>query len=156
MLTMLLGGLWHGASWNFLIWGGIHGGMLSFERRQGKNSFYSRLPRALRIFTTFFIVLLSWVFFRSADLPGAISYLGCMAGLVQPQPGAHLIGGVLYRPYYVFSFFLAAIAAWTFPTVWAWTQNITWPKVITCLVLLWISLILLLTQTYNPFIYFIF
>ncbi len=46
MLTMLLGGLWHGASWNYLIWGGIHGGMLSIERKQGKNSFYAKLPRA--------------------------------------------------------------------------------------------------------------
>ena len=36
MLVMLLGGLWHGASWNFVIWGGIHGGMLAFERAQGK------------------------------------------------------------------------------------------------------------------------
>ena len=36
MLVMLLGGLWHGASWNFVIWGGIHGGMLAFERSQGK------------------------------------------------------------------------------------------------------------------------
>jgi alginate O-acetyltransferase complex protein AlgI len=156
MLTMLLGGLWHGASWNFLIWGGIHGGMLSFERSQGKNSLYSKLPRPLRILLTFSIVLFAWVFFRTADLPGAISYLGCMAGLVEPQPGARLIGGLLYKPYYVFSFLLACVAAWTFPTVWAWTQNMTWTKALACLSLLWLSLIVLLTQTYNPFIYFIF
>src|SRR6202043_3425591 len=34
IVTMLLGGLWHGASWNFVLWGGLHGGMLAFERRQ--------------------------------------------------------------------------------------------------------------------------
>src|SRR5947209_5226775 len=36
IITMLLGGLWHGASWNFVIWGGLHGGMLAFERSQGR------------------------------------------------------------------------------------------------------------------------
>ena len=46
MTVMLLGGLWHGASWNFVIWGAIHGGMLAAERAQGKSSPYRRLPRA--------------------------------------------------------------------------------------------------------------
>src|SRR6266566_1124109 len=49
MTVMLLGGLWHGASWNFVIWGGIHGGMLAFERAQGKNSPYRRLPGPVRV-----------------------------------------------------------------------------------------------------------
>jgi len=44
-LVMLLGGLWHGASWNFVVWGAIHGAMLAFERYQGKDSFYRALPR---------------------------------------------------------------------------------------------------------------
>jgi alginate O-acetyltransferase complex protein AlgI len=47
-LTMLLGGLWHGASWNFVIWGGIHGAWLALERGLGRESFYHRLPRVLR------------------------------------------------------------------------------------------------------------
>ena len=46
MTVMLLGGLWHGASWNFVLWGAIHGGMLAFERAQGEGSPYRRLPRA--------------------------------------------------------------------------------------------------------------
>jgi alginate O-acetyltransferase complex protein AlgI len=88
LLTMLLGGLWHGASWNFLIWGGIHGGMLAIERRQGKDSFYARLPRVLRMAITFCDRAAVVGVLRSADLPGAISYLGCMFGMVQPQAGA--------------------------------------------------------------------
>src|SRR4030095_14577520 len=47
MLTMLIGGLWHGASWNFVIWGGIHGGMLSVERMMGKDSFYAGLAKPI-------------------------------------------------------------------------------------------------------------
>ena len=44
-VVMLLGGLWHGASWNFVIWGGIHGSMLVLERAHGKNAFYHRMPK---------------------------------------------------------------------------------------------------------------
>ena len=53
MLTMLIGGLWHGASWNFIIWGGIHGAMLSVERMMGKKSFYGHLPHILKVAITF-------------------------------------------------------------------------------------------------------
>src|SRR3954464_3369366 len=49
MLTMLIGRLWHGASWNFVIWGAIHGGMLCLERLMGKNSFYGKAPAPLKV-----------------------------------------------------------------------------------------------------------
>jgi alginate O-acetyltransferase complex protein AlgI len=156
LLTMLIGGLWHGASWNFLIWGGIHGGVLAVERARGGENCYSRLPQALRVGFTFLIVLVSWVFFRSADLPGAANYLGSMLGLVPRQVGADLISGLLYQPFYLFNMALAGIVAWTCPSAWEWTQNMTWPKVAFCLMALWLSLSVLLTQSYNPFIYFIF
>ena len=83
-LVMLLGGLWHGASWNFLIWGGIHGGYLAFERAQGKESIYHKLPALLQIIITFFIVLIAWVFFRADTLPDAAQYLKCMFGGATP------------------------------------------------------------------------
>ena len=73
--VMLLGGLWHGASWNFVIWGGLHGGMLALERAAGKDSFYRRLPKPLRIGITFVLVLITWVFFRAEDLSAAFRYL---------------------------------------------------------------------------------
>src|SRR5262249_46253797 len=47
LVVMLLGGFWHGASWNFLVWGGIHGSWLAFERVLGKASFYARAPAVL-------------------------------------------------------------------------------------------------------------
>ena len=71
MLTMLLGGLWHGASWNFLIWGGYHGALLSAERairggREPRRELNFLDP--LRIVFTFALVTVGWVFFRAADL----------------------------------------------------------------------------------------
>lgn len=156
IVTMLLGGLWHGASWNFLIWGGIHGGMLAWERARGRTGFLHALPRAVRVASTFVIVLLAWVFFRASDLPAALRYLGAMTGLVQPEGGAALIGAIIHRPYPVLSFFLAAVIVWLGRQTWDFTQDITWPKVAACCGLGWLSMLVLETQDYNPFIYFIF
>jgi len=155
-IVMLLGGLWHGASWNFLIWGGIQGFMLALERLRRKTSFYDWMPRPGKIAMTFLIVLFAWVFFRAEDLPRAIQYCGSMLGLGHPQDGAALISGLLYQPYYVGTFLMAAVVTWGFPQTWDWTRVITWPKVAVIVLLLWLSLTVLTTQAYNPFIYFIF
>jgi alginate O-acetyltransferase complex protein AlgI len=69
LLTMLLGGLWHGASWNFVIWGGYHGALLSLEKALGRR-YFEQPPRALvypfRVLLTFGLVCIGWVFFRAA------------------------------------------------------------------------------------------
>jgi alginate O-acetyltransferase complex protein AlgI len=155
-LTMLLGGLWHGAAWNFVIWGAIHGAMLAIERRRGKTSFYRSLPRVVRVGLTFLLVLISWVFFRASDLPGAMAYLGSMVGLGDVQDGAGLIEGLVYRPYYLLSMGISAIVVWSAPQTWDWTRRLSLAKMAVCLLLFWASLMLLATQSYNPFIYFIF
>ncbi|AVP99022.1 MBOAT family protein [Ahniella affigens] len=76
LLTMLLGGLWHGASWNFVIWGGIHGLWLAFERLllfriPGWNS-PSPIIVLLRWLLTFHVVCFAWIFFRAPDLPTSL------------------------------------------------------------------------------------
>jgi alginate O-acetyltransferase complex protein AlgI len=156
MLTMLLGGLWHGASWNFLIWGAIHGGMLAFERKLGRQGGLLSLPRFARVGVTFLVVLVSWVFFRAADLRGATTYLQSMAGFGPVQEGAGLLAGILYQPYYLLCLLLAGVVVWACPDTWEWTQSVSRPRAVACLLLFWVSLIILATQAYNPFIYFIF
>jgi alginate O-acetyltransferase complex protein AlgI len=156
LLTMLLGGLWHGASWNFLLWGGLHGGALALERAGGRGSFLQRWPRLLRVAWTFGIVLIGWVFFRARDLPAAFAHLQSMVGLRDVPESAGLIAGIIYQPYYLICFAIAATVAWSFPTAWAWTQKLSGVKACTCMALLWLSLVMLATQEYNPFIYFIF
>jgi len=155
-LVMLLGGLWHGASWNFLIWGAIHGGYLAFERMQGKASFYKRLPKVLQMIITFIIVLVAWVFFRADTLTDAWRYLRAMFGCIQVQRSAALIDGIIYNPYYLFNFCLAAVVVWTFPQTWNFTKKITWIKAVYISMLFLLALVALTTQSYNPFIYFIF
>jgi len=154
--VMLLGGLWHGASWNFLIWGGIHGGMLAVERMRGKDSYYRILPRPARVAITFGIVLFTWVFFRAADLPHALRYCGSMLGLVQATDTAGLVAGVIYQPYYLLTMAMAGTVVWAGPQAWDYTRQMSWPKVAVVLVLMGLALVALTTQSFNPFIYFIF
>ena len=154
--VMVIGGLWHGASWNFVAWGAIHGGLLIAERAMGGRPAYAALPRPIRVALTFVLVLFTWVFFRAADLPSALSYCGAMLGLTDALPNAALLSGVYLQPFYVLAMVIAVLVAWTRPQVWDWTRELTWPKAAVTCVLLWLSLAVLNTQAYNPFIYFIF
>ncbi len=155
ILVMLLGGLWHGASFNFIIWGGIHGMWLALERLLGKKSFYAALPGPLRTGITFAVVCLAWVFFRAADLPSAVRFLGNLFG-VGHDPAAGLVTGLIAQPYYLICFAAAAFVVWAMPQSWDMTRRLTWPKVAWVSIVLIASLALLFAQSYNPFIYFIF
>ena len=79
MLTMLLGGLWHGASWNFVVWGGYHGALLGFERMfRGKR--FAEPARwtmwyPLQAAITFGLVMIGWVFFRAANFHDSLYVL---------------------------------------------------------------------------------
>lgn len=77
--TFLVSGLWHGANWTFVLWGGIHGGVQVAEKRFGLNKLQSRgLVRVLRCLTTFAIVSIAWVFFAQPTAGDAIDVLGHM------------------------------------------------------------------------------
>jgi alginate O-acetyltransferase complex protein AlgI len=157
MAVMLLGGLWHGASWNFVIWGAIHGGMLAAERAQGNrttSSPYRRLPHGLRVAITFLVVCLSWVFFRAKTLGGALAYLGSMFGVGDAGFAAHAVAGSIYTPYHVGMLGLAAVIVWAMPNSWALTDRIGVPKAVGTLALLALSVLMMWTQTTNPFLYF--
>ena len=83
-ITMLLGGLWHGASWNFVVWGGLHGVALAVHKlwigMRGDRPIRGGLLRDLLSWlVTFVFVLVTWVFFRAADFTTAWAYLRKMA-----------------------------------------------------------------------------
>ncbi|MGH8700657.1 MAG: MBOAT family O-acyltransferase [Burkholderiales bacterium] len=87
MVTMLLGGLWHGASWTFVLWGGLHGAYLVINhgwhavRRRFGWAGQSRTGRIAAAALTFLAVVVAWVFFRATSLDGALAVLGGMAGV---------------------------------------------------------------------------
>lgn len=89
LLTMLIGGLWHGAGWTFVMWGGLHGVYLIINHawRRVHTTLLPQglLPRpvgkALAWTVTFLAVVVGWVFFRAADFSAAAAMLRGMAGL---------------------------------------------------------------------------
>ena len=89
MATMLLGGLWHGAGWTFVMWGGLHGLYLvvhqvwrHIRRRLGHDLERSTAPgRVLGLAVTFLAVVVGWVFFRAESFDGALNMLAGMTGM---------------------------------------------------------------------------
>jgi alginate O-acetyltransferase complex protein AlgI len=89
LMTMVLGGLWHGAGWTFIIWGGLHGSYLvinqfwsSWRRSLGQDPQADGwLMRGLGLMLTMLAVIVGWVFFRVESLHTALSMLSSMAGL---------------------------------------------------------------------------
>lgn len=97
MITMVLGGIWHGAGWNFLIWGALHGGYLMCNHawravRGGllsESTIESTGYRLVSWAITFLVVVLGWVFFRAESFDGAMSLLQAM---FWPQPSSMVAG----------------------------------------------------------------
>ncbi|HEY5749540.1 MAG TPA: MBOAT family O-acyltransferase [Chryseolinea sp.] len=94
MITMLLGGLWHGASWRFLIWGGLHGGALAFHKFISEKVDLSwRGWKIAGVVLTFHFVCLCWIFFRAPDLDTVGQILTQIATHFKPQVLLEFITG---------------------------------------------------------------
>lgn len=153
-LVMLLGGLWHGANWTFVVWGGYHGTLLALERWHGRRTVYQWLPRPGRVAVTFVLVLISWVLFRSPDLHHAVSYLGSMFGL-RPAAGASLLlASEIYTPYLLGVFALCAGLSFQTREVYDWVDGMGWQKALALAPLFLVAIAAMFTQSFNPFLYF--
>jgi D-alanyl-lipoteichoic acid acyltransferase DltB (MBOAT superfamily) len=91
LITMLLGGLWHGASWTFVLWGGAHGLGLAFNRylrdRFGFDpARYGRVARALSVVATFHFVAAAWILFRAQSFDAARAFFARLATLTSYHP----------------------------------------------------------------------
>ena len=77
MLTMLIGGFWHGASWNFIIWGGLNGAYLSLEKLFNLSKFHSRniIAKGIRVFYVFMLFSFSLIFFRAATFQQSLTII---------------------------------------------------------------------------------
>ena len=82
MGTMLIGGLWHGANWTFVVWGGLHG-LYLFAERVLRRRFSAWHPGPIAVFagalSTYLLINLTWVFFRAKNFGKAWKVLGGMA-----------------------------------------------------------------------------
>ncbi|MGD0125974.1 MAG: MBOAT family O-acyltransferase [Terriglobia bacterium] len=154
-IVMLLGGLWHGAHWQFVVWGGYHGALLALERWRGKKSFYESLPRAVRIANTFMLMLFSWVLFRASDLTAAARYFGAMFKLVPSNGAAPLLWAEIFRPHYLGVMAFCAFLVFQPLQAFDWSlKPQTWRRVAYLVPLFLFSLMIMFNQAFNPFLYF--
>jgi alginate O-acetyltransferase complex protein AlgI len=111
-LTMAIGGLWHGASWSFLLWGVIHGGALAVARWWNSRGF--GLPTFLSFPLTLLVVLLAWTPFRATTWDGTLTMLGGQFGLQGFGLGDQL--AVTLRPVHL-AWLAVALTVVTWPAI---------------------------------------
>ena len=117
MLTMLIGGLWHGANWTFVVWGAYHGALLALYRRYGAT--WDRVPALARQATMFVLALVGWVLFRSTTFSMAAF---AFSRMFVPHAGAAVAG----TPAFVAFILVAALLAMAAPNTWELHER-GWP-----------------------------
>jgi len=154
-VVMLLGGLWHGAKWNFIAWGAYHGLLLCYERWRGKQSLYQKLPLNLRIAATFLLMLFSWVLFRADNLTAAAHYFGAMFGLAPASGASALLAADIYAPLNLVVMTLCAVFVFQRTQAHEWSlKPQTWTRPVLLLPLFVFSVLVMFSQAFNPFLYF--
>ncbi len=153
MITMLLGGLWHGASWNFVIWGGLHGLALGVHRLYAASPLAGRLEsapaRLVGVALTFYWVCIAWIFFRAPSFSSATT-------MIKSFVGFHSLGTESLEPRLLLWFIPLALCHYLAYKRVAWKaidQTPDWLCAIgygvaTALMLLFVPV------EYKPFIYF--
>lgn len=117
MLTMLIGGLWHGANWTFIVWGFYHGCLLILYRHY--RVLWDGLHRIPRQVSMFILVMIGWVFFRSETLDIASSLLYRMFVLTQ---GEQLNNLAILLPLLILAAFWSMVGR----NPWEWNENREW------------------------------
>lgn len=154
LLTMVLGGLWHGANWTFILWGIWHGGIMALERALGSKGRATVYPSAIALPLTFGLVIIGWVMFRAPDVATAFGMYGGMFGAnglpirpealwqIQPSELAVLALGL--------AICFAPLARLT-PPAWVSSPAV---KAVGMALLLLLATTRMAAQSYSPFLYF--
>ena len=152
LVVWMLTGIWHGAAWNFFLWG-LYFALLLLGERFVWKGFLTRSPRAVRHLYAMVLIVLGWVLFRCESLSAVGSYLAAMAGFSEGAAGQ----GIYFLKQY--GFWLLAGAAASLP-VRDWLkaklpeQIQTWAMPAAALILLGFGFLQLISSTFNPFIYY--
>lgn len=153
-LVMLLGGIWHGASWTFVGWGIFHGTWLVVERLCGIRPARNSVLRVGQTLGTFLIVLLGWVLFRADTITHAGEFYRTLCGLNSPGPQVVVLEPLLWSRESVLSMVLATgIVCWA-PTAHTLAERSSLRVVVWACLLGLLAKCLLTTQQFNPFLYF--
>jgi alginate O-acetyltransferase complex protein AlgI len=160
-LTMVLGGLWHGANWTFVLWGAWHGGILALERRLNEAGGRAPRPAWLTVPGTLLLVMVGWVMFRAPSVPEALRLYRGMLGLngvgLSDTLAWQVRGSVLLTM--LLAVLLVYLAPWWGQQVGDVSRHLRRPALATSATLLLLPLFVLAVmklaaQSYTPFLYF--
>lgn len=161
IITMLLGGLWHGASWNFILWGGMHGVALALHKywryingKTKEDVSYGR-NKVLGVIFTFHFVCLGWIFFRNTTFEGSLA----MLNQIFTEFNLHLIGQLIVGYWEVFVLMLIGYLLHFAPDSWEnklRERVITLPLIGKALVVVLVIYVVIQIKSseIQPFIYF--
>lgn len=157
LIVFFVTGLWHGSSWNFIIWGLWHGLFIIIERFIRDKNWYIKTPNIIKWLITIFIVIIGWVFFTFDTLENALNFIMLMFGVVHNEI-------ITFNIYYYMNF---RTIVWIIISVILSTpliRNISQKynsnkyfelvKTLFLSILLIICIIFMVNSTYSPFIYF--
>lgn len=154
LIVWILTGLWHGASWNFVLWGLYFGIVLIIEKLI-LSKYLEKLPSIFRHIYTMFLVVISWVIFAFEDITDVVLYLKAMFGM---NKAGLLNNELLYllQTHWIL-IIICIIASTTLIRKMNMIKDKNYYYVIkniACLVMFFISICFLIGSTYNPFLYF--
>jgi alginate O-acetyltransferase complex protein AlgI len=159
-IVFLLCGLWHGAAWNFIVWGAAHGCFLVVERA-GFSAVLERMPSLFRHAYVMLAVMVTWVLFRADSLGGAAHYLATMFALggttsTIPAPVLRFLGADV-----VMAIVAGIVASGPYGSAMLWridevlrVRQVRCGQLAGLVVLLGLVTLSLASGAYNPFIYF--
>ena len=161
IITMFLGGLWHGANWNFICWGMMHGVALAFHKAyrsllgRKKTDESHGWKRFFAVLITFHFVCFCWIFFRNVDFSTSIDMITQIGGHFSPQVFPQLITGYTL----VFALMLLGYALHFVPDSWErqCVRFVTWLPLVGKALLMVIVIYLVIqmkSAEIQPFIYF--
>lgn len=164
-LTMLLGGLWHGANWTFILWGAWHGGWLAIERwiaeKRGIKGTLSPYPKLIAMPFTLLLAMIGWVLFRAPDMSAALEVYSGMLG----HHGFGISDEVAWQlqPFQLAMLMIAWAVIYTTPILQkrlggedsdVWAGRMALPLQLGLCVLLVIGISKMIAQSFSPFLYF--
>ena len=155
-VCFVLSGLWHGASWNFVLWGCVHGAVLVADRAFWLQA-QKALPRGVNMAITFFLIMMAWVFFRCPKLSDALGFFRALSGLTNVPWGrtAPTQPDVAFMIWLGFGLVLAPLLRSRLDTdrlaglAVRRIATLAW-----CVVLLFFSVARISVSTFHPFLYF--
>ncbi|MFW2489239.1 MBOAT family O-acyltransferase [Clostridium chromiireducens] len=160
LVVFFITGMWHGAAWNFIIWGLWHGMFLIIEKYLKLNNINMKLPKFIKWIYAMLIVVLGWVLFRAPDINYALTYIGVMFGIISTKSVGFTV--FWYLSSKIIMLMLLAVIS-SIPLKIIFRRIIepldnTYFKVIGgdiyLIAIFFISIMYVMTSTYNAFIYF--